>query len=86
VRIIAENGKVWNSTPIYLLEYKRHHPDDPIDPDMPPAREIVKAIRFLRQHHLAGNLLGEWQMPLPPAKVCRPLKDELYNRNMLLIP
>lgn len=67
-KILDENSKVWNiedDVPLYLREFKRLHPDDVIDPDMPPERELVKAIRFLRQEHLPGSLLGEWQFPFP---------------------
>lgn len=70
-RIINDNGKDWgeDEIPEYLQEYKRHHPNEAIDPDLPPPCEVVKAIKFLKQSHLAGNLLGIWQTPLPATKV-----------------
>ncbi|CAO2653637.1 Nn.00g030480.m01.CDS01 [Neocucurbitaria sp. VM-36] len=63
-----ENCQVWNvedDIPRYLLEFRRLHLNEIIDPDTPPEREVVKAIRFLRQELLPGSLLGEWQFPLP---------------------
>ena len=69
---IEENDEVWDDIPEHLLRFKRENPDAIIDPDMPPAREVVKAIRFLKQQHLPGSLLGEWQLPLPDLEVFRP--------------
>ncbi|KAJ4364580.1 hypothetical protein N0V83_009176 [Neocucurbitaria cava] len=72
-KIFDENSKVWlieEDVPMYLREFKRLHPDDIIDPDMPPEREVVKAIRFLGQEHLPGSLLGEWQFPFPSIEGC----------------
>ncbi|KAF2849723.1 hypothetical protein T440DRAFT_124797 [Plenodomus tracheiphilus IPT5] len=70
-QIIAENIEVWNSDEEiipHLRELKQQYPDEGIDPDLPPPLEVVRAIKFLKQNHLAGNLLGEWQLPLPSAE------------------
>ncbi|KAH9871100.1 hypothetical protein J1614_006674 [Plenodomus biglobosus] len=71
-QIIADNSEVWNfaeDIPVHLREYKRLHPQEAVDPEMPPPHEVVRAIKYLKQNHLAGNLLGEWQMPLPSTEV-----------------
>ncbi|KAH8725679.1 hypothetical protein GQ44DRAFT_796839 [Phaeosphaeriaceae sp. PMI808] len=66
--IMDENDEVWidiNDVPEHLLRFKRENPDVVLDPDTPPALEVVKAIRYLKQKHFPGSLLGSWQMPLP---------------------
>ncbi|KAF1850654.1 uncharacterized protein K460DRAFT_350683 [Cucurbitaria berberidis CBS 394.84] len=73
--ILDENSAMWtveDNVPKYLRDYKKLHPDKIIDPDAPPPREVVKAIKFLKQAHLPGSLLGEWQFPLPSIEVFRP--------------
>jgi hypothetical protein len=51
----------------HFMEWKARHSGEPLDPDMPPPQAVIKAIRVLRQERLPGNLLGEWQYPLPIA-------------------
>jgi hypothetical protein len=73
--IMEENAKIWNvedEIPGYLLRYKRENPEVAIDPDDPPPQEVVRAIKYLKQMHLPGTLLGEWQFPLPDLEVFRP--------------
>jgi hypothetical protein len=70
--MMDENGELWNEVPPHLARLKREHPDEPIDPETPPQREIIEAIKFLQQQHLPGSLLGKWQFPLPGIEVCRP--------------
>ena len=67
--ILEDNASIWetNEIPEHLLELKRLRPNQVIDPDTPPPREVVKAIHFLKQEHLPASLLGEWQFPLPKA-------------------
>lgn len=69
---MADSCEVWSTIPEHLLEYRRLNPLAHVDPDTPPPRELVRAIGYLKQNHLAGNLLGEWQMPLPSAEVFIP--------------
>lgn len=62
--IIDEDTRGWETyadIPLHLRKLKELHPDVPLDPDMPPQREIVRAIEFLRESGLPGSLLGEWQ-------------------------
>lgn len=68
MKILYEDTKPWSEQDglsDYVLELKRQYPNEPIDPDTPPPRELVKAVYFLRQQHLPASLLGEWQFPLP---------------------
>ncbi|KAF2732922.1 hypothetical protein EJ04DRAFT_577998 [Polyplosphaeria fusca] len=44
-------------------------PDEVVDPDAVPPAALVKAIQYLRQEHLPGCLLGEFQFP--PAHLLR---------------
>lgn len=69
--IMHENIAFANSQfiPAELLQYKQSHPDEIVDPDTPPSREIVRAIQYLMQERLPGSLLGEWQFPLPELQV-----------------
>ena len=72
---MEENSQVWtvdDEIPLHMRQHKRLYPNDIIDPDEPPAREKVKAIKFLMQSHLPGSFLGEWQYPLPSVEVFRP--------------
>lgn len=74
--IIKENNEPFygdSELPAHILEIKRQFPSDPIDPDTPPPREIVKAIKYLKQNHLPGSLLGEWQFPMPRVEAFNPL-------------
>lgn len=73
-KIMSENRKGWydeNDIPKYLRDLKRLYPNQAVDPDSPPACEIVKAIIFLKQNHFPGELLGEWQDALPSVEVFR---------------
>jgi hypothetical protein len=67
--ITNENDEAWDEIPTHLAKLKEEHPDDPIDPELPPQRRIVQAIRFLKQEHLPGSLLGKWQFPIPHVEV-----------------
>lgn len=67
-----KNSEVWTvdaDIPTHIQLRKRRHPQDIINPDEPPQREVVKAIKFLKQNNLPGSLLGEWQYPLPSIEV-----------------
>jgi len=70
---MEENNHVWNDDeiPEHLQRLKRMNPDAAIDPEMSPEAGVVRAIKFLKQQHLPGSLLGEWQMPLPNVEVFR---------------
>ncbi len=57
--------------PTWLLDRKAKHPTAIIDPEQPPRGDLIKAIEFLKQQHLPGSLLGEWQYPLPSIEVCK---------------
>ncbi|KAI0571609.1 hypothetical protein A1F97_08913 [Pyrenophora tritici-repentis] len=75
--IIEKNGQAWNTDediPLYYRELKRRNPDAIIDPDQPPPAQVVRAIKFLKQQHLPGTLLGEWST-LPSVQVFRPLSQ-----------
>ena len=68
MKILYEDTKPWDEQDglsDYVLELKRQYPNELIDPDTPPPREVVKAVYFLKQQHLPASLLGEWQFPLP---------------------
>jgi hypothetical protein len=70
--VMSEKHRVWagaGDIPEFLREYKSKYANVAVDPDTPPPRERVKAIRFLRQMRLPGSLLGEWQFPLPSLEV-----------------
>lgn len=67
--IMEENDRVWDEIPEHLLRLKRENPGIVLDEDTPPERAIVIAIKFLKQNHLPGSLLGRWQMPLPDIEV-----------------
>jgi hypothetical protein len=70
-----DNSAIWTETgeiPEHLLRTKRAYPNKIIDPEEPPQAEIVKAIKYLKQVHLPGSLLGKWQFPLPDIEVFRP--------------
>ncbi|KAF2245408.1 hypothetical protein BU26DRAFT_607661 [Trematosphaeria pertusa] len=77
--IMHENIAFANSQfiPAELLQYKQSHPDEIVDPDTPPSREIVRAIQYLMQERLPGSLLGEWQFPLPELQTFHELMREL---------
>jgi hypothetical protein len=49
----------------HFQEWKRQHPGEPLDPDLPPPKDLLKAVQYLRQECLPGSLLGEWQFSLP---------------------
>ncbi|KAF2870858.1 hypothetical protein BDV95DRAFT_70080 [Massariosphaeria phaeospora] len=70
-KILAENSDV-HDIPQYIWDLKEEFPDKPIDPDMPPPEEVVKAIKYLRQEHLPASLLGEWQFRLPRVEIAKP--------------
>jgi hypothetical protein len=74
--ITSENAHVWNDDeiPQYFLELRKKNPNAVIDPEEPPAPELAKAIKFLKQNSLPGTLLGEWQdvKMLPSTEVFRP--------------
>ncbi|CBX99125.1 predicted protein [Plenodomus lingam JN3] len=76
---MADSCEVWSTIPEHLLEYRRLNPLAHVDPDTPPPRELVRAIGYLKQNHLAGNLLGEWQMPLPSAECFASFAEESSN-------
>ncbi|KAF2683903.1 hypothetical protein K458DRAFT_404240 [Lentithecium fluviatile CBS 122367] len=64
--IIDENGDFCpTGDEPHFQKWKREHPGEPLDPDLPPPEEMIKAIRYLRQECLPGSLLGEWQFSLP---------------------
>jgi hypothetical protein len=69
-----DDDEMWTTVediPEHLLRYRREQPHAVVDPDYPPPRELVKAIRFLKQEHLPGSLLGEWQFDVPDLEVFR---------------
>lgn len=73
-KIMEENARVWETQdeiPAHLLRLKQQNPGKAIDPDTPPQTGVVHAIRWLKQMHLPGSLLGEWQFPLPNVEVFR---------------
>ncbi|KAF1830116.1 hypothetical protein BDW02DRAFT_601950 [Decorospora gaudefroyi] len=74
--IILRNNGDWGDFEedfhAYFDFLKRNNPDGIVDPEQPPPKEVVKAIRFLKQHSLPGSLLGCWQYPLPPFKDIAP--------------
>jgi hypothetical protein len=69
---MIENNKAWDEIPLHLAKLKKEHPDEPINPNLPPLHSLVEAIRFLKQEDLPGSLLGEWQFPLPHVEVLSP--------------
>ncbi|KAF1940548.1 hypothetical protein EJ02DRAFT_423884 [Clathrospora elynae] len=72
--ILGENSDHWHvedDIPRHSKEFHRLYPNEIVDPDEPPKREVVKAIRYLKQQSLPGSLLGEWQTPLPAIEVFR---------------
>ncbi|CAE7027215.1 hypothetical protein PTT_10951 [Pyrenophora teres f. teres 0-1] len=69
--IIEKNSRVWDTEediPLYYRKLKRENPDAIIDPDQPPPAQVVRAIKFLKQEHLPGDLLGKWST-LPSVQV-----------------
>jgi hypothetical protein len=74
--IMTDNDRTWATVvdiPEHLVGCRSEHSGIPIDPDCPPARELVQAIRFLKQEHLPVNILGEWQFKLPDLEVFQAL-------------
>ncbi|KAF2196431.1 hypothetical protein GQ43DRAFT_257392 [Delitschia confertaspora ATCC 74209] len=59
--IIKENSDGWDGISKHLVQLKAIYPDKPIDPSIPPPREIFRAAKFLREQGLPASLLGEWQ-------------------------
>jgi hypothetical protein len=72
--IMDENAHVWDDgdIPQHIRDFQRWRPGEVVDPDWPPQDGVVRAIRWLKQEHFPGSLLGEWQFPLPDLEVFRP--------------
>lgn len=87
---IEDNDRVWDTIPEHLRRMKRENPALVLDEDTPPERAIVQAIKFLKQNHLPGSLLGRWQMPLPEIEVFRapvmiPSSKKLHVRDEAVV-
>jgi hypothetical protein len=73
--IMSDNSVIWTKQaqiPKHLLSKKKADPHAVIDPEEPTQSDVVKAIKFLKQLHLPGSLLGKWQFPLPNVEVFQP--------------
>ena len=52
---MKDNGEVWSvddNIPKHMLRYRIEHPGAAVDPEAPPIRELVNAIKFLQWKHL----------------------------------
>jgi hypothetical protein len=73
--IMSDNSVVWtklSQVPKHLVEKKRANFSAVVDPEEPTQSDLVNAIKFLKQLHLPGSLLGKWQFPLPDVEVFQP--------------
>jgi hypothetical protein len=73
--ILDENSAVWSTEeiPKHLLAYKRAHPDEPVDPDIPPLGAVIHACVFLQSESLPLSLVYRYFTNQYPLHARRPV-------------